>query len=138
MAAKEIEVPEWLVPGAKVVVWKDGMYGDQSPEARIDTVRAVGKMWINLENLGEKIRIDTLRSKEFGGEWHHWRYQIDERGAGQAVKMLNRTNMINAKNAAGNAARAWEKDIYNDELRVALRDALDRFGDALNLFRGKS
>lgn len=131
-ARQDIQAPEWLVPGAQVVVWEDGRSSyDSNPSARVVTVKSIGKMWLSLDGLDEKIRIDTLQSKDFGSRFTHWRYKIAERHSDLGSQMLIKTILGRRFDNAKSAARDFEKTRLHRKERVALRDAITTLQEAL-------
>lgn len=124
MVATTSQPPEWLVPGASVVVYKIGGRPGNGEYARRDTVKTVGKVWFTLtderDNTRYRVRDQEIRT---GSGWEVASLRVvpldsDEARTALARRAQHRRNLRGVL-----AVEAWQKDPSAEHLTAAI-DAL--------------
>lgn len=79
------QIPEWIFPGAEVVLWIDNYDQRDRPTLYAATVGKIAKTSFlvtfkrdNGTTGEERIKIDTLLSKDYGTGYRHWHYRVLE------------------------------------------------------------
>lgn len=127
-AQNEIVAPEWVFPGAQVVV---ATRKHSVTVALVDTVKAVGKMWITLENEPVRIKVKNLESAHQGSTYAGSTVSIVEQYSEKGQRLLAETRVFRATNRVKRCIDAWKNNPRGETERGDLRDALDRLDTAI-------
>lgn len=122
-AQNEITPPEWVFPGAQVVVATTKRSGTVS---LVDTITNVGKAWITLKNESTRVRIRDLQSAHQGSPYDGASVRIVEQYTDEGQRLLNDTRVLRATNRLWRIAEAWKSNPRGEAERANLREALDR------------
>lgn len=129
----EITVPDWIYPGAEVVIYATNRDHLADPEFYTATVGKIAKLSFvasfrrgNGTNAEERINLRTLESKNYGTEWHRWAYRVvqptDEIVARMAARKARNASRREARKAA-QALVEQHRDERMDDLNL-LRQAI--------------
>lgn len=114
-------VPDWIYPGAEVVVYETGRDALRDPVFYTATVGKVAKLSFvvtfrrdNGTDAEERIQFKRLESKNYGGSWHIWRYRVVQPTDEIVTQMAARKARNASRWAARRAAQALVKQ-HSDE-----------------------
>lgn len=132
MSSNEVERPEWIQPGAEVVVWSRGT------DAKTVKIKSVGKVWITLDGDYPRIEIKTLKSARQGGTWDSWHAYIAERNSPEGIRQLNRTYVGECIRRARIAYKDWDNKQTSQVLIANVAKAMSDLNDAIVLMKENS
>lgn len=107
----ETPTPEWIFPGAKVILLVDNVDKRDNPTFTHATVDKLAKLsfTVTFTNHGreatERIYFKNLKSKEFGSSWHHWRYRVIEPTSPEVARLEAVASRVKTRDAARTAMR---------------------------------
>lgn len=116
----EAQRPDWLKPGAEVVVWTDG-YGRRVLHVTRATVAKVAQKSFTVEGVTDRFDIRTMTAKG-GGAWDRGR-SVAPADSDQAKAVLESARHQRLTYKARAAVEAWEKK-RTRETRLAAIAAL--------------
>lgn len=127
------QVPDWIYPGAEVVIYETGRDSKADPVFYTATVGKIAKLSFvvgfrrgNGTDDEERIYLRTLESKDFGGAWKVRTYRVVEPTAEIVARMAAKK----ARNASRYAARRAMADLI-EQHRDERMDDLDLLRTAL-------
>lgn len=133
MSSNEVERPEWIRPGAEVVV---GI--SRNNNAWTDTIKSVGKVWITLKELDVRIRVEKLKSASQGESWKPWYYEVFERNSPEGIRRLNANYVRECVERARVIYTRWDNDTRNQVKIAAVAKAMSDLNDAIEIMKGAS
>lgn len=125
-------VPEWIYPDAPVVVLVDNPDRRDDPTYYHAAVGKVAKLSFTVtfnrhgEDTTERIRLKDLRSKDYGGGWRSWRYQVLEPDSPKVARLERQAARTRSRDQARQAMRGLMEQHDNnrmDDLHL-LREAI--------------
>lgn len=125
--ATKIAAPDWLVPGAEVVVYSFGGVTTSS-NVKTTTIAKVNKTTFRVADPGEPaFRLSTCSVRQ-GGSWSSWIRQVvpadSETARAELAAERRRTQLMDARHAVD----AWSQQL-NRETRLAAIAALQAVED---------
>lgn len=120
-AEQDIKAPEWVFPGAQVVVVSEGRRGSS---VEVETVKNVGKQWVTLEGSSTRFPLGTLKRDR--ASWDGFSARLVELYSEEGQRWLWRKRRTNVRLGVRAAVKAWEEKPYSAQTRADLRAALDK------------
>lgn len=125
--SEQPQVPEWIYPGAEVVLWVDNYDQRDRPTLYRATVGKIAKasFLVTFERGNgttgeERIKLSTLLSKDYGTGYRHWHYRVLEPTSERVAKLEATARRTASRDNARRAAHALVERHDN-----ALLDDLD-------------
>lgn len=96
--SEQPEIPEWIFPGAMVVVLVDDHRSHEDPRVYAGTVGKLAKLsfLVTFGDQEERINFKDLKSKDQGSTWNRWQYRVINPESAEAdrlreIKLRNRS-----------------------------------------------
>lgn len=130
----------WVAAGAKVVVYRQDRDWRTRPRVHLTTVAKVAAKSFTVDGLDERIRLDTLKSKSYGGKWDQWEWVALHPDSELSADLLAIQRLNRLANLAHQAVVDWNtgKDRRDVEKVDAVITAFRRFRSALGIQEGGS
>lgn len=114
-------IPDWIYPGAEVVVYETGRDRNTDPVFHTATVGKISKLSFvvtfergNGTTAEERIQFKNLESKRYGGSWTWWTYRVVQPTDEIVARMQARKDR-NASRYAARVAMHHLVDQHRDE-----------------------
>jgi hypothetical protein len=121
----ENATPEWLIPGADVVVYRIGGEPGIGAYARRDTVKTVGKAWFTLTGEHDRTRYSIVSQEANSGLTI---LRVVPLGSSEAHVAALRYKIDRCQRRGELAVYAWQQNRNADTLQAAI-DALTTIRD---------
>jgi hypothetical protein len=137
MAAENVapEIPDWIFPGAKVILLVDDYGSRDNPRIYDATVAKLAKLSFTVtfgSDREERINLKDLRSKDHGSSYSHWRYRVIDPTSEEVRRMRQLRDRSHSRDRAWHAAKKFTDNNVNRDDLTLIREtivALAKHGD---------
>lgn len=98
----------WIKPGAQVVIYSH-THGGGVPQPERRKVDRVAAKSFTVDGVKERIYLDTLKSKDQGDSWHHWRWVVLHPDSEEAARLFEEKRSDGLRRKARHYAEGWLK-----------------------------
>lgn len=116
--------PDWIYPGAEVIVWRDipgaGMLATYH---RTKVAKVAGKSF-TVEKFSDRFQLADLSTRRQGSTWSGWYYRVVPIGSDKHYELRAARKRENIMAAARDAAETWQR---SREDRAAITAVIDAF-----------
>jgi hypothetical protein len=129
MAAENVapEIPDWIFPGAKVILLVDDYGSRDNPRIYDATVAKLAKLSFTVtfsDDREERINFKNLRSKDQGSGYRNWRYRVIEPTSAEVRRLRELQDRKNSRDKAWRAAKQFtDNNVDRDDLTL-IREAI--------------